>query len=242
MKLKESLINIKNQGRSVPVFITGPDDAVRYPAMILIHEIFGLNEHIKDVARRCAGQAMRVFAPDLFAEARPEQRKDLDSMRNIWSSIPDSRLIDDVKATCNFAKSNGDINEEDIGALGFCMGGAIAFMSACSEPSIAWVVDFYGRVTYPQLSENKPKNPVDYSPGLKCPVLGIFAGNDELITPEDRALFVAAIQAAGQKVEMQVYDNAPHAFFNDTREHYNPQAAAVAWESTLRFIKQGSKA
>ncbi len=242
--LTERLINIDRTGRQLPVYITGPDDSKAYPGMILIHEIFGLNEHIKEVARRFAKQSMRVFAPDLFAGAAglPAERSNLDAMRKVWSEIPDSQLIDDLKAVLHTAITSQPVKPDQVGTLGFCMGGAIAYMFGGSEPKVSWIIDFYGRIRYPQLTDKKPRHPIDYTAGLNCPVLGLFSGIDDLIPQSDRDLLAGQIQSLGKQLTMKVYENAPHAFFNDSREHYRPEAAEDAWMLSLDFITRLTKA
>jgi carboxymethylenebutenolidase len=116
------------------------------------------------------------------------------------------------------------------------MGGAIAFMFACSEPRLASVIDYYGRIKYGDLSKTKTKHPIDYAGNLKCPMLGVFAGKDELITAEHRDELSAVLEKNKKTFQMKVYETAEHAFFNDQRPHYNADAAADAWRLTLDFI------
>jgi len=237
-KLKESLLRIDRDGRSLPVFCVGPDDAKTYPGLIVVHEIFGLNEHIEDVSRRFAGQGLRVYAPDLFAEASGlvADRNDLDAMRKVWTAIPDQQLIDDLKAVLALAQSSSEVRSDQIGAIGYCMGGAIAFMFACNAPELAWVADYYGRIYYPDTTATKPKHPIDYCEGLNCPVLGIFSGIDELIPIPQIEEFTRRLTAHGKGVEVKIYEDAPHAFFNDTRPKFHADAAKDAWVRTLDFI------
>jgi len=162
-------------------------------------------------------------------------------MRTAWSKIPDSTLIADLQTILALAQANDHVDSDKIGTIGFCMGGAIAFMFACSSPSIAWVVDFYGRIFYPQLSDAKPKHPIDYT-YLSCPVLALFAGIDELITPEHVEAFKTKLAESGKAHEVDVYHDAKHAFFNDQREFYDPDAAEDAWKRTLEFIAKHTRA
>ncbi len=238
VKCKETLTEIASGTRAIPLFTVGPDDAHAYPGLIVVHEIFGLNEHIKDVARRFAGQGLRVFAPDLFAQAKglPADRDDLDAMRQVWSAIPDGQLIDDLKALLSLAQASADVRRDQVGAIGYCMGGAIAFMFACNAPQLAWVADYYGRIFYPETTGTKPKHPIDYAEGLNCPVLGIFSGIDDLIPIPHIDELTTRLTSLGKTVEVKIYDNAPHAFFNDTRPKYHAEAARDAWTLTLDFI------
>ena len=236
-------MHLDRNGRDMPVYVVSPEGVGQFPAVLIVHEIFGLNEHIKDVARRFASQSMVAYAPDLFAgyANSPANRDDVDSMRTLWQTIPDSQLISDLQEVLHLAELNPSVLSDRIGTIGFCMGGAIAFMFACSTPEIRWVADFYGRIKYPQLSDNKAKHPIDYVDSLKSAVLGIFAGEDELIPSEHIQEFQTRLAKSGQLVSVNVYENARHAFFNDTREWYDAGAAADAWETMLKFISAANK-
>jgi len=237
--LKEEELPFAGGGRKLPVFVVGPEEG-SHPGLILVHEIFGLNDHIRDVSRRFAAQGLRVFAPDLFfgRDGLPEDRNDLDAMRAVWANIPDEELISDLRRLHAFAASRDDVIAETIGAIGYCMGGAIAFMFACSLPHIAFVIDYYGRIRYPQLSANKPRHPIEYLRGNVCPVLGLFSGVDPLIPQEDVDLFHETLKKCSPDLVVKVYPNAPHAFFNDQRENYDKEAADDAWALTLEFIER----
>lgn len=241
--VKEEMLHIDRSGRSMPVYIAGPERSGQFPAVIIVHEIFGLNDHIKHVARRFAAESVVAYAPDLFANyaLEPANRDDLNAMRALWQTIPDSHLISDLQEVMHLAELNPAVLSEQIGTMGFCMGGAIAFMFACSTPRIRWVADFYGRIKYPQLSEEKPKHPIDYIDSLNCAVLGVFAGQDELITAEHIDNFQARLAKSGQLVSVNVYENARHAFFNDEREFYDKAAAGDAWVTTLKFMSAANR-
>jgi carboxymethylenebutenolidase len=238
--IKEETVHLDRNGRQMPVYIAEPVADRQSPAIIIVHEIFGLNDHIKDVTRRFAAQGLVAYAPDLFAGAGadnpPADRSDLNAMRELWQNIPDSQLIADMQAVFTMADKADNVDSQRIGTIGYCMGGAIALMFACSTPAVAWVADYYGRVRYPQLSATKPQHPLDYVHTLRSPFLGLFSAKDELIPPEDIAALTERLQSTGQHFEMKVYENAGHAFFNDRRETYNSEAATDAWKRTLQFI------
>lgn len=235
----EEEIVIARPGGSLPIFSARPDDNTPHPAIILIHEIFGLNEHIKDVARRLARQSYAVYAPELFAYSPllPRDRDDLGAMRAVWSAIPDEQLITDLQAVFSLARASKRVEPKAIGALGFCMGGAIAYIFACRTPLLAWLVDFYGRIYYQDITEYKPRHPLSYTGGLHCPFLGLFAGLDELITDEHIQHLQKKFAELGKKSQVKVYASAKHAFFNDQREFYHHEAANDAWQLTLAFME-----
>jgi carboxymethylenebutenolidase len=237
--LWEEEIVIARPGGSLPIFCAGPDDKEPHPAIILVHEIFGLNEHIKDVARRFARESYVVYAPDLFAYSNllPRDHNDLQGMRAAWASIRDDQLINDLQAVFAQARISRRVEPRAIGTLGYCMGGAIAYLFACRTPLLAWVVSYYGRIYYQDITECKPRHPISYTGGLHCPFLGIFAGIDDLILAEQIGYLQQKLVELGKKFQLKVYDSAKHAFFNDQREFYHYEAAADAWKLTLSFIE-----
>ncbi|HEY9792973.1 MAG TPA: dienelactone hydrolase family protein, partial [Candidatus Obscuribacterales bacterium] len=166
----------------------------------------------------------------------PEDRNNLDAMRAVWQNIPDSQFIDDLNAVYREIAKHSDVMADKVGTIGFCMGGAIALMFAASSHKISWVADYYGRIFYPQLTDNKPKNPIDYLDGLRCPAIFVFAGQDELITADHIEQLKQKLVQKRHKFELKVYPEAKHAFFNDQREFYNEAASKDAWQTTLDFV------
>lgn len=238
--IDEQLTMIDCSSGRLPAFVTGPSDSKSYPGLIVVHEIFGLNDHIKDIARRFAKQSLRVFAPDLFANAPglPADRNDLNAMRQVWQATADQQFTDDLKSVLTFAQKCSNVQADKIGAIGYCMGGAMAFMLACQAPELAFSIDYYGRILYPETSDKKPKHPIDYAGALKCPVLAIFAGQDPLIPKKDIELLDKKLKELGKELQVKIYEDASHAFFNDRRESYRPKEAADAWNLTLDFINR----
>jgi carboxymethylenebutenolidase len=234
----DQTIYIEREGREIPVYVARLEKQARRPGVIVIHEIFGLTDHIKDVARRFAAKGLVAFAPDLFASAPnlPEDRMDINAMRNIWQNIPDTQLIEDLQAVYRQSTKHPDVMADKVGTVGFCMGGAMALMFAASTQQISWVADFYGRIFYPELTDKKPKHPIEYVSGLNCPVIGLFAGKDDMITAEHIEELRIKLAQTRQKFELKVYPEAKHAFFNDKREFYDADAAKDGWQSMLDFV------
>lgn len=243
--LETRTFELSLDGRLLPIFYAGPSTQKKLPALILVHEIFGVNDHIRDLAQRFARLNLRVFAPDIFALHKDfpqnEKERELDVMRNIWMSIPDSDLISDLTAAFNHVMAEGNVLADKVGAIGYCMGGAIAFMLACSEPRMAFVIDYYGRIKYATTSGTKPKHPYEYASSLRCPLLGLFSGIDELIPAEHINLLCSELERLQKSFQVKTYKDAPHAFFNDQRPHYHAEAANDAWQLTVDFINKHSK-
>jgi carboxymethylenebutenolidase len=238
MGLKLAMESLKTDHGNMPVFTAQPNDEKKYPGLIIIHEIFGLDEHIKDLAQRFARQGLRVWAPDLFWQAAESglDRTNLDQMRQFFFSLEDSLLITLMEAVLQNARQNPSVIADKIGAVGYCMGGALAFMLAGSSKNLAFVIDYYGRVLYPETSDKKPISPIDYAAGITCPVLALFSGIDPIIPIEQIKLFEERLVDNNISHELKIYKDAEHAFFNDRREHYNREAAEDAWALSLAFI------
>lgn len=242
MGLTLAMESLKTDLGNMPVFTAQPNDYKKYPGLIIIHEIFGLDDHIKDVAQRFARQGLRVWAPDLFWQAAEKglDRTNLDQMRQFFFSHEDSLLVTLMEQVLQNARQNPYVIADKIGAIGYCMGGALAFMLAGSSKNVAFVIDYYGRVLYPETSDKKPVSPIDYAAGIKCPVLALFSGIDPIIPKDQIKLFENTLVEQSISHELKIYDNAEHAFFNDTREHYNREAAEDAWALTLAFIAKNT--
>lgn len=240
--LIENTMTLDRQGRSMPVYICAPGGTGRYPAVIIVHEIFGLNSHIQDIAQRFASNGFCAYAPDLFAgyANAPIDRSDLNGMRQLWQSIPDRALVSDLQAVYELAKLSVNVDATKVGTIGYCMGGAIALMFACSTAGIGWIADYYGRIRYPQLSDNKVRHPIEYVSSLSGQFLGLFSGHDELIPQEHIEELKKSLAEAGHHFEIKVYPDADHAFFNDTRDSYNKDAAEDAWTRTLAFVAKAN--
>lgn len=226
-------------------FASGPDQIAahlavpvaggQHPAVVVIQEIWGLTPHIKDVADRFAREGYVALAPNMYSREGGAPSADLEILRKFALAIPDSRIVVDLRAACAFLRTRSEVRGDRIGVIGFCMGGAWALLLACHEP-IQVAADFYGRVRYPDLTDAKPRHPVDYVSRLRCPLLGIFAGADQGIPVEHVRDLEAACRREGRTVEFHVYDGAPHAFFNDHRESYREREARDAWAKTLAYF------
>jgi carboxymethylenebutenolidase len=236
MNLVEHDITFRSGADTIPAFRAAP---VTQPkaAIIIIHEIFGLNVHIRDVARRFARQGYLVLAPDLFSrEGAPNfDASNRKAMMDFLAAIPDRRVVGDLQAAIEYLTSEG---ARKIGSIGFCMGGLYSYLLACKSDRLDAAVDFYGRVVYAQLSTNKPESPLDLAPELKCPLLCNFGEQDASIPQSDVQQLREKLQESTQPWTVNVYPGAGHAFFNDTRPSYNAEAAADAGTQTLEFLKK----
>lgn len=209
-----------------------------HPALIIAHEIWGLTDHMRDVARRLAHQGYITLVPDLFTREGPVKLdpNDRPAMMKFLGSIPDKRVVADLEAGLDYLKGP-KINAGRSGSLGFCMGGLYAYLLATSSDQLAAAVDFYGRIVYAEKTENKPDSPLDLVPQLKCPLLCNFGEADPSIPVADVEQLKTRLQTIHYPWQVNIYPGAGHAFFNDTRPSYQKEAAVDAWNETLAFLR-----
>jgi carboxymethylenebutenolidase len=233
-------VTYKSGADSIKAFLVRPDaksTAVKpQGAVLVIHEIWGLNDHIRDVARRFAQQGYIALAPDLYSrEGAPQlDVNNRAAMMEFIAALPDHRLVADLEAGVGYLMEQGAAR---VGSVGFCMGGLYSYLLAAKSPRLAAAVDFYGRIVYAEKTANKPESPVDLAAQLKCPLLANFGEQDASIPLADVERLRDQLKLGHQPWKVNVYPGAGHAFFNDTRPSYNKNAAADAWQEMLEFFK-----
>lgn len=210
--------------KTTKAYLIKPEGSGQWPAIIVIHEWWGLNENIKEISDRFAKEGFLALAVDLYknhvATSKEEAQKLVDNL-----SLEDGLQI--CLEAVGYLKSRGDVGK--IGVTGFCMGGKYTLALAGYSPEMSACVPFYGHV--PQ--------PVDqYLAELKCPVLGHYAELDDGIPPAEVQLLKATLTKNGLEHEIIIYPGAHHAFMNDRGDRYNPEAAKQAWERTIKFLEK----
>jgi carboxymethylenebutenolidase len=212
------------------------------PAVIVIHEIFGLNDHIRDVAARLAQAGYVALAPDLYSrEGGAPEATDFSVIRAFVSKIADDRIVGDLQAGAAYLMGHSAVgNQRKIGTVGFCMGGLYAMLFAAQTPSLGASVVYYGRIR-PDTTPIKPVTPLSLMPRLQVPLQAHYGEADTGIPLPDVEALKLAIPA-GVPNEIYTYPNAPHAFHNDTRPSYREQPAILAWSRTLAFFDRHLKA
>jgi carboxymethylenebutenolidase len=196
------------------------------PGVIVIQEWWGLVDHIKAVADRFASEGFVALAPDLY---HGESTTSPDDAGRLMMALNIDAATKELLGAVDYLLGAGGASSGSVGVVGFCMGGQLALAAACATPKVGACVDFYG------VHQNVT---IDFS-GLESPVLGLFGENDSFVTPEVARKVEHDIRSAGKQIEIHLYPDADHAFFNDSRpDAYNPDAARDAWERTLRFFRQ----
>lgn len=218
------LIEFPSNGSTAAAYLAKPA-AGSGPAVIVIQEWWGLVDHIRDVCDRFAREGFVALAPDLY---RGEMAGDPDAAGRLMMGLEIPRAARDLDASVQALISQDATQGSKVGAIGFCMGGQLALYAATRNSRIGAVADFYG--VHPNVT-------LDLS-GLEAPVLGVFAENDEFVSPEVAQKLESDLRAAGKRIQCIIHPNVGHAFFNDARpDVYDAQAAARAWADSLAFFR-----
>lgn len=218
-------------------------EQTKLPIVIIASEIFGVHEHIADVARRFAKRGYLAIAPEFFTRAGDPTA--LGTMAEIMSQIvaktPDKQVMGDIAIAIKWAGTHGG-DQARVGVTGFCWGGRITWLACANLPQVKAGVAWYGRLVGDK-SENFPAHPVDLAAQLKAPVLGLYGGKDtgislETVEQMKKALSAATGNQAAQASKFVIYPDAPHAFHADYRATYQPGPAKDGWEKCLNWFAQ----
>ena len=225
--LATSTVTFPGEGVTLTGFLAQPADPRPRPAVVVIHEWWGLNDHIKDIAQRFAHEGFVALAPDLYSRMGHQVTRDANEAAKLMESLRSQDALKDLNATARYLKAQPFVDALKIGAVGFCMGGTFALMLASHNSDVKASVPFYGQIP-----------PTDNLKYLVCPILYIYGGQDGWITKQDVSRLQQGLQQFGRPGEVQIYPNCSHAFFNDTRpEVYRPNEAKDAWQRALAFLR-----
>ena len=230
-------VKIPVKDGEVPAYRAMPAGGKSLPTVLVVQEIFGVHEHIKDVCRRLAKAGYLAIAPELYARQGDVSRlADIDQIRPIVAKVPDAQVMSDLDAAAAWAAKNGG-DAAKLAVTGFCWGGRITWMYAAHNPKVKAGVAWYGRVAG-QPGEMTPKNPIDIVKDLNAPVLGLYGGADAGIPNDTVDRMREALKAAGKKSEIHTYPDMPHGFHADYRPSYRKAAAEDGWKRLLAWFRQ----
>jgi carboxymethylenebutenolidase len=231
-------VKIPTADGDIPGYSARPSEGSNFPIVLVIHEVFGVHEHIKDVCRRFAKAGYSAVAPELFVrQGDVSTITDIGQLiATIVSKAPDSQVLSDVDSAVEFAveSAGGDVNR--LAITGFCWGGRIVWLYAAHSTALKVGGAFYGRLIG-QYSDNQPKFPIDVASSLNAPVQGFYGGLDHSIPLDSVDAMSAALKSANSPSFITVYPEAGHAFFADYRPSYNEEAAESAWTSLLSWFR-----
>lgn len=222
----------------IPAYRAMPAEGGPFPVILVVQEIFGVHQHIKDICRRFAKLGYFAIAPELYArqgdvsklEAYPEIFK-------IVAKVPDKQVMSDLDAAVAYAKGTGKADVAKLGVTGFCWGGRIVWLYSAHNPNVKAGVAWYGRLVG-ETDELHPKYPIDIVGDLKAPVLGLYGEADTGIPVASVEKMRAALKAAGKPAEIVLYPDTPHAFYADYRATYRKDKAEDGWKRLLDWFKK----
>jgi carboxymethylenebutenolidase len=214
----------------------------KVPVILVVHEIFGVHEHIKDVCRRLAKEGYYAIAPELFARqgdvSKMTDFKDIQA--KVVSKVPDAQVLSDLDAAVAFAKKDPHANATKLSITGFCWGGRIVWLYAAHQPALKAGVAWYGRLVGDK-DDLHPKFPSDIVSELKAPVLGLYGAKDQGISvdsvQQQAQALAASSNAAAKASSIHLYPDAGHAFFADYRPSYHQASAEDGWKRLNDWLK-----
>jgi len=231
-------VRIPTSDGDMPAYRAMPAQGHAVPVVLVVQEIFGVHEHIKDVCRRMAKLGYLAVAPELYArQGDVSKLSDIDAIRKIVACVPDSQVLADLDATVAWVKATGEGNVEKLGITGFCWGGRIVWLYAAHNPRLKAGVAWYGRLVG-NATEFQPKHPIDVAANLRVPVLGLYGGSDQGIPLDSVERMQAALKAANSLSQIIVYPDTPHAFFADYRPSYRKEQAEDGWKRLREWFKK----
>ncbi len=236
--LEAGEVKIPVSDGQIPAYRAMPASGGPFPTILVVQEIFGVHEHIKDICRRLAKLGYFAVAPELYARqgdvSKIEDFREIIS--KVVSKVPDAQVMTDLDAAVAWAKATGKANTAKLGITGFCWGGRIVWLYVAHNPNVKAGAAWYGRLVA-EPDKLHPKNPVDLATDLKAPVLGLYGGADQGIPAETVDRMRAALKAANKTAEIVVYPDTPHAFFADYRQSYRKDKAEDGWKRMLAWFK-----
>ena len=227
----------------IPAYRAMPDHGGPFPTVLVVHEAFGVHEHIKDVCRRFARLGYYAISPELFArQGDAPGEKDMSLlMTEIVFKKPDAESMRDLDATLAFAKASGSADVERAAVVGFCWGGRQVWLYAAHNPSLKAAVAWYGllfwRIQQPTAIARDERDPLDVAGDLKLPLLGLYGGEDPYIPTVQIDEMKAKLAATGGASKIIVYPGAGHGFFADYRPEYVQAAAEASWSEAVGWLK-----
>jgi carboxymethylenebutenolidase len=225
-------------GKMVPAYRARPSGSSKFPTVLVVQEIFGVHEHIKDLCRRLAKSGCMAVATEMFA-----RQGDVSKIENIQeiidkvvAKVPDSQVMSDLDSTAAWAAKNGG-SADRLAITGFCWGGRIVWLYAAHNPKLIAGAAWYGRLEG-ETNAMTPKNPLDYAGILKAPVIGFYGGKDTGIPLESIERMRGALRVVDDYSQIIVYPEAQHGFNADYRTSYKKDDAQDAWQKMLAWFKR----
>ncbi len=224
-------VNFKGKACAIKAFVAEPRGAEPHPVVIVVQEWWGLNDHIRDVAQRFAGEGYFAIAPDLYSRQGHKVASDPNTAGQLMSGLKKEDGLADLQSTVAWIRAQASTKSSKIGVIGFCMGGSYALALPCESKEISAAAPFYGEIP----SSDTLKH-------LNCPVFYAYGENDGWIQMKDVDRLAGELKKLGKKGEVKIYKGCSHGFFNDTRSDvYRAAEAKDAWSHSLKLFRENLK-
>ena len=234
---------VASGGFQVPIYEARPAGPGKYPVVIVIPEIWGMHEYIKDVVRRFARRGFLAITFEPYARTGGVlQIEDREALMKVVNAVPDAQVMGDLNAIVAYAKKLPAARADRIGVTGFCRGGLYTLLFAAQSPDVKAAVPWYGQIKPAKTAGVRTVGPLDVAAQIKAPVLGLYGEADQGIPVADVKEMETALKAAGKTAEFVLYPDAPHAFHADYRPSYRENAAKDAWARCLAWFNTYLKA
>jgi carboxymethylenebutenolidase len=221
-------------------YLARPSQPGRCPGIIVIHEAFGLVEHIRDIARRFANIGYNALAPDLYTRSGSPDPNNMDSVFPVMFGLPDAQAVRDMEAAADYLRGLSGASGK-VGAIGFCSGGRQTLLFACSSTKPAAAVDCWGGFIHratpdAEMTPSRPTPILNLVDRLSCPLFAVFGEEDENPSVAQSEELRSRAQRAGKDVTIKVYKSAGHAFLADYRPSYREGPATELWHDAVAFF------
>jgi carboxymethylenebutenolidase len=224
-------VSYPGKAGNLKAYVAQPAGAASPPVVIVVQEWWGLNENIKDIARRFASEGYFAIAPDLYSRQGNQVAGDPNTAAQLMRGLKTADGIDDLKSAISWIRAQKETKASKIGITGYCMGGSYAMLLPCESKEISAAAPFYGEIP----PDEKIKN-------LNCPIFYAYGANDGWIQRPDVERLAADLKKFSKKGEVKIYEGCDHGFFNDTRKDvYAPEAAKDGWQHTLKLFAENLK-
>lgn len=237
--LKAGEVKIPVPDGKIPAYRAMPSTGGPFQVVLVVQEIFGVHEHIKDICRRFAKLGYLAVAPELYARQGDVSKiPDFQEIvAKVVSKVPDAQVMSDLDAAADWAGKSGKGDVNRLGITGFCWGGRIVWLYAAHSSRLKAGVAWYGRLVG-EATDLTPQYPIDLAAKMKAPVLGLYGGADESIPMEAIERMRKALQTAGSPSQIIVYPDTPHGFNADYRPSYRKEQAQDGWKRLRDWFKK----
>ena len=237
MAVKAEWVNAETPDGDMRVYLARPEGNGPFPAIIVIMEIFGVNEHIQDVTRRYAEEGFVAASPEVYHrfETKDVPYENMQEAFALRGRLSDDMVMMDVDATYELLNSRPEVRKGQVGIVGYCYGGRVAYLAATRNPNLKAVASYYGG----RIVADDADAPVNASANIKAPMILFFGEKDQSIPMDQVQKIDQTLKSLNKDYELVVYPQAGHGFFCDHRPaHYSKEASEDAWPKTIQFFER----